>query len=203
MPRSTSAWYRSSGDDSRNPLAASRRCSHDGGVTWTAPEYERADEPFVGSERPMLNGFLDHRRSGMLMRCSGLTARQLAERSVPPSNLSLLGIVRHLTDVERTYFRQRWGREDIASYYSTPDRPDGAFDDVDPAYAQRDLGRLVAEQDAARRAVADLPLDTIFVNERWGEMSLRWALVQVIAEYAAHSGQADLIRERIDGKKGW
>jgi Protein of unknown function (DUF664) len=56
---------------------------------------------------------------------------------------------------------------------------------------------------AARRAVAGLPLDTIFVSERWGQMSLRWALLQMIAEYAAHSGQADLIRERIDGKKGW
>jgi len=151
----------------------------------------------------MLDGFLDYRRASVLMRCAGLTASQLAERSVPPSNLSLLGIVRHLTDVERAYFRQRWGREQVASYYSTPGRPDGAFDDVDPAYAQRDLERLVAEQDAARRAVAGLPLDTIFVNERWGEMSLRWALMQMIAEYAAHSGQADLIRERIDGKKGW
>jgi Protein of unknown function (DUF664) len=172
-------------------------------MTWTAPEYERIDEPFAGGERPMLDGFLDYRRASMLRRCSGLTAGQLAERPVPPSNLSLLGIVRHLTDVERTYFRKRWGREEIASYYSTPDRPDGAFDDVDPAFAQRDLERLVAEQDAARRAVAGLPLDTIFVNEWWGEMSLRWALLQMIGEYAAHSGQADLIRERIDGKKGW
>ncbi len=72
---------------------------------------------------------------------------------MPPSALSLLGIVRHLTDVERTYFRLRWGREQIASYYATADRPDAAFDDVDPAHAQRDLERLVAEQDAARRAV--------------------------------------------------
>jgi Protein of unknown function (DUF664) len=176
---------------------------HDGIVTWTAPEYGRTDEPFAGGERPMLDGFLDYRRASLLMRCSGLTPGQLAERSVPPSSLSLLGLVRHLTDVERTYFRQRWGHEEIASYYSTPDRPDGAFDDVDPGHAQRDLERLVAEQDAARRAVAGLPLDTIFVNVRWGEMSLRWALLQMIAEYAAHSGQADLLRERIDGKRGW
>jgi Protein of unknown function (DUF664) len=172
-------------------------------MTWTAPEYERIDEPFAGGERAMLEGFLDYRRASMLLRCSGLTAGQLAERSVPPSNLSLLGIVRHLADVERTYFRKRWGRQEIASYYSTPARPDGAFDDVDPAFAQRDLERLVDEQAAARRAVAGLSLDTIFVNERWGEMSLRWALIQMIAEYAAHSGQADLIRERIDGRKGW
>lgn len=172
-------------------------------MTWTAPQYERVDEPFVGSERPMLDGFLDYYRASLLMRCSGLTPRQLAERSVPPSNLSLLGIVRHLTDVEMTYFRIRWGGAEISTYYSTPERPDGAFDDLDPALAQRDLERLVAEQNAARRAVADLPLETIFVNERWGEMSLRWALTHLIAEYAAHTGQADLIRERIDDKKGW
>ncbi|MFY9891840.1 MAG: DinB family protein [Streptosporangiaceae bacterium] len=170
---------------------------------WTAPEYPRPDEPFTGPERPMLDAFLDRYRASLLMRCTGLTGAQLAVRSVPPSSLLLLGIVRHLTDVERTYFRRRWGGQDIASYYATQDRPDGAFDDTDPAEAQRDLERLVAEQDLARQAVAGVPLDAIFVSERWGAMSLRWALTHLIAEYAAHAGQADLIRERIDGRAGW
>jgi uncharacterized damage-inducible protein DinB len=170
---------------------------------WIAPEYPRADEPFTGPERAMLDGFLDWYRAGLLRRCTGLTARQLADRPVPPSNLSLLGIVRHLTDVERTYFRRRWGGEDLAGHYVTPDRPDAAFDEADPQYARRDLDRLVAEQEAARRAVAGLSLETIYVNPRWGEMSLRWALTHMIAEYAAHGGQADLIRERIDGSTGW
>ena len=156
----------------------------------------------------MQDGFLDGYRAGLLMRCSGLTGEQLARRPVPPSDLSLLGIIRHLTDVERTYFRSRWGGEQVAGYYSAPDQsapdqPDGAFDDIDPTFARRDLERLVAEQELARCAVAGLPLDAIFVNEIWGEMSLRWALTHMIAEYAAHSGQADLIRERIDGRKGW
>jgi hypothetical protein len=172
-------------------------------VTWTAPEYSRSDEPFTGPERPMLDGFLDWYRASFLRRCTGLTGEQLSRRSTPPSGLSLLGIARHLTDVERTYFRRRWGGEEIADYYTTPGRPDAAFNDADPAHAKRDLERLVAEQDAARRAVAALPLGTIYVNERWGEMSLRWALTHMIAEYAAHAGQADLIRERIDGRKGW
>ncbi len=172
-------------------------------VTWTAPGYPCTDEPFTGPERPMLDGFLDWYRASFLRRCTGLTGEQLAARSTPPSGLSLLGIARHLTDVERTYFRRRWGGEEVAGYYTTPDRPDADFDDVDPAHAQRDLERLVAEQGAARRAVAGLPLDTIYVNPRWGEMSLRWALTHMIAEYAAHAGQADLIRERIDGRKGW
>jgi Protein of unknown function (DUF664) len=172
-------------------------------VNWTAPEYDRPDEPFTGPERGMLAGFLDHYRASMLMRCSGLTSEQLAARSVPPSALSLLGIVRHLTDVERTYFRVRWGGAAVVCYYATGDRPDAAFDDVDPAHAQRDLERLVAEQDAARRAVVDLPLAAVYVSPRWGKMSLRWAMTHLIAEYAAHAGQADLIRERIDGRTGW
>ena len=151
----------------------------------------------------MLDGFLDRYRGSFLNRCSGLTAEQLAERPVPPSNLSLIGIARHLTDVELNYFRRRWGGQEIASYYASEDRPDAAFEDASPATADRDLQRLVAEQQAARQAVAGMPLGAIFVNPRWGEMSLRWALIHMIGEYAGHTGQADLIRERIDGKAGW
>jgi uncharacterized damage-inducible protein DinB len=172
-------------------------------VTWTAPDVERADEPFTGPERPMLDGFLDWYRGSLLSRCARLTGEQLAQRSVPPSKLSLLGIVRHLTDVERTYFRRRWGGEQLEPWYATDERPDAAFDDLDPACAQRDLDRLVAEQAAARRAVAGMALDTVFVNKRWGQMTLRWALTHMVAEYAAHCGQADLLRERIDGRTGW
>lgn len=71
------------------------------------------------------------------------------------------------------------------------------------ATAERDLQRLAAGQQAARQAVAGMPLDTIFVNPRWGQMSLRWALIHMIGEYAGHTGRADLIRERIDWRAGW
>jgi uncharacterized damage-inducible protein DinB len=172
-------------------------------VRWTAPDYARTDEPFVASERGMLDGFLDWHRASLLVRCSGLTAEQLAERSVPPSPLSLLGLVRHLTDVERSWFRRRFAGQQVASEYSSPDRPDADFLEAEAATAARDLDRLIAEQDAARDAVAGLPLDAIFISERWGEMSLRWAYSHMIAEYAGHCGQADLIRERIDGQTGW
>ena len=151
----------------------------------------------------MLDGFLDRYRASFLNRCSGLTAEQLAERSAPPSNLSLIGIARHLTDVELNYFRRRWGGQEIASYYASEDRPDADFEDASPATAERDLRRLVAEQEAARQAAAVMPLEEVFVNPRWGEMSLRWAFIHMIGEYAGHIGQADLIRERIDGKAGW
>jgi uncharacterized damage-inducible protein DinB len=172
-------------------------------MTWIAPDYQGRDEPFVADERTMLEGFLDWYRVGLLSRCSGLTGQQLAERAVPPSNLSLLGLVRHLTDVERDWFRRRFGGEQVGRTYSRRDRPDAAFEEADGALAARDLERLAAEQEAARRAVARLPLDAQFVSERWGDMSLRWAFSHMIAEYAGHCGHADLIRERIDGRTGW
>jgi len=172
-------------------------------MPWAAPEYSRPDEPFTGGERAMLEGFLHWYRAGLLVRCSGLTGAQLAEPAVPPSGVSLLGLVRHLTDVARTWFRRRFGGERVGSVYSRPDRPDAAFDEADGALAARDLERLTAEQDAAWRAVAGLPLDAVFVSERWGQMSLRWAFSHMIAEYAGHCGHADLIRERIDGRTGF
>jgi hypothetical protein len=101
------------------------------------------------------------------------------------------------------YFRRRWGGQEIASYYASQDRPDADFEDASPATAKRDLQRLVAEQEAARLAVAGMALEEIFVNPRWGEISLRWAFIHMISEYAGHTGQADLIRERIDGKADW
>lgn len=122
---------------------------------------------------------------------------------MPPSNLSLIGIARHLTDVELSYFRRRWGGQEVASCYVSEDRRDADFEDASPATAKRDLQRLAAEQEAARQAVAGMPLDTVFVNPRWGEMLLRWDLIHMIGEYAGHTGQADLIRERIDGRAGW
>ena len=172
-------------------------------MSWTALEYVLPDEPFTEAGRPILDGFLDRYRASLLNRCSALTAGQLAERSVPPSNLSLIGIARHLTDVELSYFRRRWGGQEVASCYVSEDRPDADFEDASPATAKRDLQRLAAGQEAARQAVAGMPLDTIFVNPRWGEMSLRWAFIHMIGEYAGHTGQADLIRERIDGRAGW
>lgn len=169
-------------------------------MTWTAPAYPRTDEPFTGTERATLDGFLDWYRASFLRRCTGLTAAQLAERAAPPSGLSLLGLARHLADVERTFFRQRYGRQDIPSRYSRPGQPGACFEEAARGHAARDLERLVAEQAEARRAVALLPLETVYANPRFGDISLRWAYSHLIAEYAGPCGHADLIRERIDGQ---
>jgi hypothetical protein len=175
---------------------------HDMPMTWTAPAVNRVDEPTVADERTMLRGFLDFGRQTLLLKCSGLTGAQLGTRSVPPSSLSLLGLGRHVTDVERNWLRRRFGGQEIPSVYTRPDRPGAAFEDVDPDAAEQDIARLVAEWEAADRAVADLPLDHVFPHPRFGDMSLRWVYHHMISEYDRHNGHADLLRERIDGVTG-
>lgn len=171
-------------------------------MTWIAPEVIRIDEPFVADERAMLQGFLDFGRQTLLLKCAGLTGAQLAERPIPPSTLSLLGLVRHVAEVERTWFRRRFGGEAVDDLYRRPGRPDAALDDLHPDQAAQDIAILAAERQAADRAVAHLPLDHEYVSERWGPMSLRWAYSHMNSEYCRHNGHADLLRERIDKRTG-
>lgn len=168
-------------------------------MTWTAPGIARTAEPFTGDERAMLDGFLEWQRATLLHVCAGLTGEQLALRAVPPSRLSLLGLVRHVADVERTWVRRRFRGEALDSLYARPDRPDAAFEDLDPARAEADVAALAREWELCRRAVAGAPLDATFLSARWGAMSLRWVYLHLIREYAVHNGHAELLRERIDG----
>lgn len=171
-------------------------------MSWTAPEVTPIDEPFAGDERAMLEGLLDYNRAALLSRCAGLGGADLARRSVPPSTMSLLGLVRHLTDVERAWFRRRFAGQDIPNVYATDDRPDAAFDDTEPDRAERDCRRLIEEQRAAREAVAGLPLEHRYGHARYGVMSLRWGYLHLITEYSGHLAHAALLRECIDGLRG-
>src|SRR4051794_41660422 len=99
-------------------------------TTWTAPPAHRVDEPFTGPERIMLQGWLDWHRQTLLSKCAGLTAEQLRATAVEPSNLSLLGLVRHMTDVERVWFRVRATGETIDNLYWTDEQPDADFENV-------------------------------------------------------------------------
>lgn len=126
-----------------------------------------------------------------------LTGEQLAERSVPPSTMSLLGLVRHMAEVERHWFRRGFRGERLEHAYRREDRPDAAFDEVDPARAEEDFVRLNQEWELSRQAVAAASLDDTFISERWDEMSLRWIYGHMIEEYARHIGHADLLRERV------
>jgi uncharacterized damage-inducible protein DinB len=150
----------------------------------------------------MLRGLLDWHRSTLLFKCAGLSGEQLAQASVGQSNLSLLGLIRHLAKVERIWFRRRFLGERIDMLYSTPGWKDADFEDIDPARAEADYARLLAEQEAARQAVSGASLDATFVDSDGGEISLRLVFIHMIAEYARHNGHADLVRQGVDGVTG-
>jgi uncharacterized damage-inducible protein DinB len=160
---------------------------------------ERPEGPLTGPERPMLQAFLDWHRATLLYKCAGLTGEQLAERTVPPSALSLLGLVRHMTKVERTWFRRRFAGEPVDDPFGDDQTAD--FERGDPARAAADYARLTEEFKLVDAAVANAALDDEFVHN--GEpMSLRLIYLHLIEEYARHLGHADLLRERIDGATG-
>jgi uncharacterized damage-inducible protein DinB len=159
-------------------------------------------EPFVADERTMLDSWLDWHRSTLVWKCAGLTGEQLVEQGSPPSNLSLLGLVRHMADVERSWFRSRFAGEAVTPIYLREDAPDAAFEEADPEWAEQDFARLADEQAASRRAVAGASLDDTFQHPRHGTMQLRWIYVHMIEEYARHNGHADLLREAVDGVTG-
>jgi uncharacterized damage-inducible protein DinB len=148
----------------------------------------------------MLEAYLNWQRRSLLSVCAGLNAEQLAVRALPPSRLSLLGLVRHMAKVERIWFRQRAGREDVAALHGGPGHPDD-FERIDPAVAESEVAALQHEWHRADQAVADLALADTFElrGETW---SLRMVYLHMIGEYARHNGHADLLREHIDGVTG-
>ncbi|MFI7585952.1 DinB family protein [Spongisporangium articulatum] len=168
------------------------------------PTVDRAEPPYVAGERAMLEAWLEFHRATLLNKCAGLTGEQLALRSVPPSSLSLLGLVRHLAEVENGWFRSVWDPS-IAPLYDDTDDVDVDLNDTDPARADEDLARYVEQLDLCRAAAATRDLDDVATRTRRGEsqtISLRWVYVHMIEEYARHNGHADLLREAIDGVTG-
>ena len=164
---------------------------------------ERTSPGRILDERQALEAWLDFHRDTLLHKCAGLTAEDLKRASVEPSNLTLLGLVRHMADVERAWFRRRAAGEEIESIFSSPDNVDGDFDDVATADAEADFATFRAEVAACDAAVAGRALDETFIHPRsQREISIRWVYTHLIEEYARHNGHADLIRERIDGVTG-
>ncbi|MFF5225828.1 DinB family protein [Dactylosporangium sp. NPDC000521] len=171
-------------------------------MTWTAPEPPPFGGSLVADERTLLEGFLDWQRAVLVGKCTGLTGEELAQRSCPPSTLSLLGLLRHVTDVEREWFHTRFRGTPVPFLYRRADAKDAAFDEADGASAEADYDRLVAQWQSSRAAVADASLDDAFEDELRGPMSLRAVHLHLIQEYARHNGHADLLRQRIDGETG-
>jgi uncharacterized damage-inducible protein DinB len=164
----------------------------------------RTDPPFTGDERATLTGFLAWQRQTLEMKCAGLDSAAMARRSVEPSDLSLLGLVRHLADVERAWFRRVLARrDDPPIFYSDADR-DGDLHGAAPSAALVDEAWTAwrAEVAYAEELVAARELDSAGHDPRYGPVSVRWVLLHMIEEYARHIGHADLLRERIDGVVG-
>ncbi|MFI0448557.1 DinB family protein [Actinomadura sp. 6N118] len=164
-------------------------------------ETARTEPPLVGDERATLTGFLQWHRETFAWKCAGLTTEQLRERNVPPSKLSLLGLVRHMAEVERGWFRRVLRGEDIPFRWKRGPGDDSPFeaDEADPGEAFA----AWEEECALACEIVDATESLDTTAEFEGTVySLRWILTHMIEEYARHNGHADLIRERIDGATG-
>jgi hypothetical protein len=148
---------------------------------------------------------LDFHRATLRWKCEGLTPEQLAQPAVPSSALTLLGLVRHLSEVERSWFRRGMAGEDAPPIYYSDAEPDDDLLALDPAQADEAFAIWEREIAAARQVAAGFDsLDALSATKRRGvhDVSLRWVYCHMIEEYARHNGHADLIREAIDGATG-
>jgi len=173
---------------------------------WVDPtDDSRLDGAEFVDEKSTAVGYLRVYRLTLEMKCADLDAAQLARRSVPPSNLSLLGLIRHLADVERLWFRRVMAGQDAPPLYWSDDEDDRDWNGAvaDPDLVAQAWADWRAEVAFAERYVADADdlaaLGTLGGSET---VQLRSVLVHMIEEYARHCGHADLLRERIDGRVG-
>jgi hypothetical protein len=171
----------------------------------------RENGPTLGDERTTLVESLRCQRLTLELKCSGLDAAAMARRAIEPSTMSLLGLVRHLAEVERATFRVLMAGQDVPRLFCTATDRDGDFDGAvpDPEVVAQAWEAWRAEVDFATRFVADAPSLDITADDPLNQhgsggrqMSLRRILVGTIEEYARHMGHVDLLRERIDGRLG-
>jgi uncharacterized damage-inducible protein DinB len=164
----------------------------------------RQDSLSQGDERTTLNDFLGWQRLTLRVKCDGLDAEQLARRSVEPSTMSLLGLVRHMAEVERGWFRIRFAGQDLPKRYQTEADPDADFNGAvpDPAVVEQAWAAWREEVAFAEEFTREHDLGFVGKDSEGSPVSLRELLVHMIEEYARHNGHADLLRERIDGRVG-
>ena len=163
---------------------------------------ERVNPPFEAGERATLTAFLDRQRATLAVKCDGLTEDQLRQQAAPPSSLSLLGLVRHMAEVERNWFRPVLGGEEMATIFAPDMDWEAAFGDVATADVAEAFRLWRAECDHARALVAAAPSFDVKGFRHSGWVSLRWMMSHMIEEDARHNGHADLLRERLDGSTG-
>ena len=170
----------------------------------SAEQDPRTDPPACGNERETLLGFLAYQRQTLEAKCAGLDHAALAARSVPPSTLSLLGLVRHLTDVERFWVRTNLLSQPDAPLYWREDGRDTDFEhpEATEALVRRSWEAWRTETAFCDAALVQEPLELCVNVGRHGEVSVRWIITHLIEEYSRHNGHADLLRECIDGVVG-
>jgi uncharacterized damage-inducible protein DinB len=163
----------------------------------------RTGPPSFGSERDMLRAFLDYHRATLAMKCDGLTDAELRERSMPPSTLTLLGLVRHMAEVERAWFRRVFEDNGAPMVWSKETDFQAAYDASESTRAEA-FAAWDAEVENSRRIEREAEsLDLAGHQPRWGEdVSLRMVLMHVLLEYGRHNGHADFLREGVDGTVG-
>ncbi|WP_199826160.1 DinB family protein [Streptomyces sp. SBT349] len=176
-----------------------------GDMFLAAEEDPRGHGPVRGDERATIMEFPRRQRLTLELKCAGLSPADLARRSVEPSTMSLLGLVRHLAEVERRWFQVRMAGLDTPPHYYGDEDRDGDFDGAvgDPAVVA-DAWRVWREDCAfTDRFVAEAgDLGTLSADPESEPVSLREVLVHLVEEYARHNGHADLLRERVDGRIG-
>ncbi len=161
---------------------------------------ERTPEPESVPERELLLGWLSFHRDALAAKCEGMSDKQLIEQSAPPSTLSLLGLVRHLTEMERHYIGHALSGDGRGFAYCTDEDEEADIENLDVSMvevSQRNWQDQMRESDALIARYDDLGADGAT-----GWFSVRWSLLKVIQEYARHNGHADIVRERIDGLRG-
>ncbi|MET9292314.1 DinB family protein [Streptomyces sp. NPDC003077] len=164
---------------------------------------KRSAPPSFGSERDMRRAFLDYHRTTLAMNCEGLTDEELRQQSMPPSTLSLLGLVRHMAEVERAWFRRAFEDHDVPLVWSGKSDFQAAYD-ASASTRDEAFTAWEVEVENSRRIEREAEsLDQVAYQPRWGEeVSLRMVMMHVLLEYGRHNGHADFLREGIDGTVG-
>ncbi|MEP6814664.1 MAG: DinB family protein [Marmoricola sp.] len=171
---------------------------------WLDPGDDPRTDGGGSDERSILVEYLDNYRLTLELKCADLDAEQLARRAVPPSTLSLLGLLRHLADVELSWFRRVIGGEDVTRHFRTSEDRDGDFNGAvaDPDVVAEAWSLWHDEVANAQRVVGGASNLDVTGDLPEGSITLREVLVHMIEEYARHVGHADLLRECVDGRTG-
>jgi uncharacterized damage-inducible protein DinB len=165
---------------------------------------ERQDQIYTGDERAQLESWLTFYRETLLFKCDGLDLEQMKQRPIATSNLSLLGLLRHLTFVEQIWFEHLFAGVEVTPYYKSAPSSDDDFDNLDELGLEETLSNYDAAIATSRRCAEGRYLGELTAKPwRYREVDLRWIYLHMIEEYARHCGHADVVRELIDGETGY